>query len=1060
MPGTISSQPLASPQVFQAPKRLLVTLVDKLAKTYPKQRFGLIPNGTEIEDGFREITFLHLSQAVNAASWWILKNMGESKDGGRFAYIGNNDIRYIILMLAAHKTNYTIVLPSTRLSDEAYEHVLRETECEYLLFSHEKESISNRLRNLDWKMKFLEVPTASDILSDEAGNNYYAFSKTYDEMVSQVALIIHSSGTTGMPKPVPLNHGFLGAVDFSPHLPRPAGRNTSFFNDLVSDDHKSPHLILSMTPYFHLMGLLSFWESIFHNIPFVASPEKLLSVDFVINIVRHTKPTATLLPPSILEDMSHSEDGLACLSSMEFVCYGGAPLAPEVGKKLMKYTKLRSPIGSSEMGILSSMVPEGEDDWGYFEWNPHYHIDMQPIGDGLYELVIPRVENSLVIHSIFHTFPTLKEYRSKDLYVPHPTNPNLWKYHGRFDDVIVLSNGEKLNPISLEKMVEGHPAVHRALVIGSARFQTCLLIEPGMEYDLNTIDHQAFIDDVWSVVEAGNETVPRYGQISKSMVRLSSREKPFKLTPKGTTQRRAVNNDYSDEIDHIYACQDKQPIAELPESITPEGIYDFLQCLVSSLTGQKNLQAEDDLYSMGLDSLQAIQLSKTLKTSVSSYNSSLDISSLSVQGIYGHPTLHGLTNLMLRVLGEKEFKPVTKQREEIISQLIAKYTSNLSVQSPSQSSERPAQSTFILTGSTGSLGSYVLSDLLSNPSVAKVYCFNRSEDGLLRQTQGFQEKGLDASLLSDLSRVEFIYAHFGAEKFGLDATKFQELLQSVDLVIHNAWKVNFNHPVSSFEDPHLKGVHTFVNFCLESRFGAHLAFISSVSTIGSWVPHDGQNSVPEIPMEDVKSALEQGYGESKFVGESICVEASRKAGLSTSILRVGQIAGPDTRMGVWNPHEWIPTLVKTAKATGKVPTDLGGYPIDWISVDCLARIVNELLIGRPSSAGGCVNVFHLVNPSRTTWDSLVPAIQERYSVNPVSLAEWVKDLAKIQNPSDLEVSEKPALKLLSFYQALAESDVLSTEISVEQCKKASKTMATLEPVSQAQMSNWISQWDF
>ncbi|KAJ5712369.1 NRPS-like enzyme [Penicillium malachiteum] len=1056
----ISSQPSPDSGVCQAPRRLLVTLVDKLAKTYPKQRFGLIPNGTEIEDGFREITFLHLSQAVNAASWWILKNMGESKSGRRFAYIGNNDIRYIIFMLAAHKTNNTIVLPSTRLSDDAYKHVLRETECEYLLFSHDKESIANRMRNLDWKMEFLEVPTVSDILSDEAGNKFHDFSKKYEEMVNQVALFIHSSGTTGMPKPVPLTHGFLGAVDFSPHIPRPEGRHTSFFNDLVSDDHESPELILSMTPYFHLMGLLSFFESIFHNIPFVASPEKLLSVDFVINIVRHTNPTATLLPPSILEDMSHSEDGLACLKTMKFVFYGGAPLAPEVGKKLIKYTQLRSPIGSSEMGIISSMIPEGEHDWEYFEWNPHYHIDMQPIGDGLYELVIPRVENSLVIHSIFHTFPTLKEYRSKDLYVPHPTDPKLWKYHGRFDDVIVLSNGEKLNPISLEKMVEGHPAVHRALVIGEARFQTCLLIEPVMECDPDTIDHQTFIDDVWSVVEAGNETVPRYGQISKNMVRLSSREKPFKLTPKGTTQRRAVNKDYAQEIDQLYARQDKEMIAELPGNITPESIYDFLQCLVCSLTGQKNLNAEDDLYSMGLDSLQAIQLSKTLKTSVSSYNPTLDVSSLSVQGIYGHPTLHGLTNLMLGVLGEKEFKPVTKQRVETISHLITKYTSNLSIRGPSQSSERPGQSTIILTGSTGSLGSYVLADLLSNPSVAKVYCFNRSEDGLQRQTQGFQEKGLDASLLSDQSRVEFIHAHFEAEKFGLDDIKFQELLESVDLVIHNAWKVNFNHPVSSFEDPHLKGVHTFVKFCLESRFCAHLAFVSSVSTIGAWVPHDGQNSVPEIPMEDVKSALEQGYGESKFVGESICVEASRKAGLSTSILRVGQIAGPDTKMGVWNPHEWIPTLVKTAKATGKVPIDLGGYPIDWISVDCLARIVNELLLHRPSSAGGYANVFHLVNPSRTTWDSLVPAIQERYSLNAVPLTEWVKDLEKIQSPSDMEVAEKPALKLLPFYKALAGSDVLSTDISVEQCKKASKSMAALEPVSQAQMSNWLSQWDF
>lgn len=64
----------------------------------------------------------------------------------------------------------------------------------------------------------------------------------------------------------------------------------------------------------------------------------------------------------------------------------------------------------------------------------------------------------------------------------------------------------------------------------------------------------------------------------------------------------------------------------------------------------------------------------------------------------------------------------------------------------------------------------------------------------------------------------------------------------------------------------------------------------------------------------------------------MCVEASQKAGVPTSILRVGQIAGPNTRMGIWNPQEWLPSLVKTSKAIGKVPLDLGGYHIDWVSV--------------------------------------------------------------------------------------------------------------------------------
>ncbi|GLA05490.1 putative NRPS-like protein biosynthetic cluster [Aspergillus niger] len=1049
-------------EAFKAPGRLLVTHVDTIAKQFPNRRFGLIPNGTDVDQGFREVTFRDLSRAVNAMSWWIDDTLGKPQPGEKIAYLANNDVRYIIFMLACHKTGYTIFLPSTRLSDNAYNHIFKETKCTHLLFSREKSPIAFRLKTLDWKMQFHEVPSVADIFSNESDASHFEFSKTYDEVVDKIAFMIHSSGTTGMPKPVPLTHGFLGTMDFAASIPMPPGRSSAFFNDLVSDDPNPKDLVLSSTPYFHLMGLVSFFESIFHNIPFVASPERLLSVGFLTDLIRHTKPTVTILPPSILEDMSYSEEALTCLSTLKFVCYGGAPLSPEVGEKLGRYTQLRSAIGSSEMGVICSMVPEEEDAWGYFEWNPSYQIDMQPIGDGLYELVVPRVEHSLVMHGIFHTFPDLKEYRSKDLYTRHPTNPKLWKYHGRFDDVIVLSNGEKLNPISLEKIVEGHPSVHRALLIGQRRFQTCLLIEPDIEKVAAPINEKEFVDMIWPIVQAANKTVPDYGQIVKTMIRLSSREKPFKLTAKGTTQRHAVNKDYAEEIEEIYAIQDRQLVIGLPSAITPDTVHEYLQNVICKLTGRKSIKPNDDLYSMGLDSLQAIQLSKILTNSVFSYNPELNTEHLNVQQIYAHPTSQGLTNMLLGILDKSSSPIPTVSRSYKIAQLITKYTNDLQTRKSDILPQLPALFTVILTGSTGSLGSYILDDLLRNPQVAKVYCFNRSEDSPTRQKEGFQEKGLQTSPLDDPNKVQFLHVRFGEPQFGLSDRQYKELLDTVDVIIHNAWKVNFNHPVSSFEDPHLKGVRELVRFSQESRYQAHLAFVSSVSTIGAWKPSDEVTAVPEVPMETADAALEQGYGESKYIGESICVEASKTAGVPTSILRVGQIAGPDTRLGVWNPHEWIPSLIKTSKAMGKVPSDLGGYPIDWVSVDTLAQIVNELVLGRRVSLAETRNaVFHLVNPCRTTWASLVPAIQERYPVQPVSLVNWVADLETIQDPSDRDVQDKPALKLLAFFHSLAENaDVLSADISVERSKKGSKTMASLSPVSPAQMANWLNQWNF
>ena len=84
-----------------------------------------------------------------------------------------------------------------------------------------------------------------------------------------------------------------------------------------------------------------------------------------------------------------------------------------------------------------------------------------------------------------------------------------------------------------------------------------------------------------------------------------------------------------------------------------------------------------------------------------------------------------------------------------------------------------------------------------------------------------------------------------------------------------------------------------------------------------------------------------------------------------------------------------------------------------------------------------------------------------HPVRAVTLHEWVNELGSIHNPSDRDILEKPALKLLDFYQGLANNaEALPIPLRVSNSQKASQTMACLQPVSHAQMSNWLQQWNF
>lgn len=91
----------------------------------------------------------------------------------------------------------------------------------------------------------------------------------------------------------------------------------------------------------------------------------------------------------------------------------------------------------------------------------------QTAEEGVYEQVIVRKAKDPGLQGFFYTFPRDKEYFTKDLYKAHPSLPDHWIYQGRADNIIVFSNGEKLNPVTIEEIVDDHPQVTGAVVFGS-----------------------------------------------------------------------------------------------------------------------------------------------------------------------------------------------------------------------------------------------------------------------------------------------------------------------------------------------------------------------------------------------------------------------------------------------------------------------------------------------------------------------------------------------------------------------------------------------------------------
>jgi nucleoside-diphosphate-sugar epimerase/acyl carrier protein len=699
-----------------------------------------------------------------------------------------------------------------------------------------------------------------------------------------------------------------------------------------------------MAPFFHQMGNYQAVISICHGAPFVLTPpEKPLTVKLLARIIDETSPTVTLLLPSLIEDLSSTEEGRVTLERFRTIYFGGAPLAKSVGDRL---SNLEIGIGSTEIGLIPGLVIEDDAnraDWQYFEWNPYYGIEMRQIdNEGKHEMILHREkvsgakknENDRGIHCIFHTFPHIDEYRTNDIFLPHPTKPNLWKYYGRLDDVIVLSNGEKFNPIEMEKVIDGHPLVSRTLIVGNGQFHSAALIEPNWHsLDNSNTEQGAFIEEIWPFVEKANEIAPAYGRLMKSKIAMAAKDKPFKCTPKGSTRRGVVIAEYMQEIENLYALEEEDNSYRFPKEATIEDVTKTIESILADLLSIDHITDESDIFALGIDSLQTLRLSRVLLGALRSVYPDIDANVISSQKIYSHPSATGLSKYIYSLLhgNMANDQPGVNEESELerrkrISALVEKYTTGLPANEVTSITQNKTERVVILTGSTGSLGNYILNELLNDPQVSQVFCLNRSVDAKTRQLASFKEKGL----LDDLtSKVEFLTTDLGQQYFGLPVEKY-EYLKKADLIIHNAWKVNFNHRVESFEDTHIKGVRQLVDFSLNSPNHPHIHFISSVGTIG--VP--GTAAPVEVPFEEPDTVIRQGYSESKFISERICALASTLSGVPTTIHRVGQIAGPTTEHGLWNKQEWLPSLVATSKTLGKVPTELGNMPVDWIPVVC------------------------------------------------------------------------------------------------------------------------------
>ncbi|PYH90761.1 acetyl-CoA synthetase-like protein, partial [Aspergillus ellipticus CBS 707.79] len=1066
---------------FNPRAQLLPHIIDHYAHVRPDAIYAEYPR--DDATGYQPITYKAFANAINGIAGWLTAQLGPGH-GEVLAYVGPNDVRYPVLVMGAIKAGYCMFMTSPRNSTLAHKSLLERLKCTTLLAPVPRPPPATAILEAK-SLKALDVPSIKELLSTEYP--VFKFSKTYPEAATEPLIVLHTSGSTGIPKPVIWTHETAVRQMRTQILEGPEGFEGQFSWGFSKRQYM-------MMPPFHAAGIAHFFLTSMHvGITLILPLPGVPTAASMVAAHKQSPFSFAMVAPSVVQELAQNPELLDyCSTHLDYIMYCGGDVPQPIGDIVASKLRLVNQYGASEIGFLNSIHSlsnrDPRTDWRYINFHPGMGVDLRHVSGEEYELVIVRNPEYETHQWAFSVFPDRQEYHTSDLMIRHPDpkKPDLWRTSARLDDVIVFLNGEKTNPVSMEQYITANnPAVTGVLVVGAQRFQAALLVELGTQA-LSISERAAMIEQLWPSISQANAECPAHARISKSHILFTTPDKPMLRAAKGTIQRAGTLTLYAPGLDALYADADKLSQQESdstshpgPGSVDdPIAVADYIRTSLLTTTNWSPDALSDtaNWFSLGLDSLQTITATRTLKRG-------LNLPTLTPNILYLHPTITALTQA-LRDLhahqttsAEAIAQASLRERDLLLEDLLP-----LLASPPSTSLTplaKPPTHTVLLTGSTGQLGTYLLSSLLANPTISHVHVLNRNPSADTTQTDRLTTYSLPPL---DPSRVTFHTTDLTHPTFNLPPTTYSHLQQTATLIIHNAWTVNFNLSLPTFR-PNLLALINLLNF---STLAPHTPPTFFISSISSTMNHTtATNLIPESLVTTTTPAP-NGYATSKYIAEHILSHAAKQPHFpSPAFARVGQVSGPVLRPGLWNKAEWFPSLVMSSVHLGVLPETLGGAfgRVDWVPVDLLAGVLVELALSTTSTSastsasedkgeGERLSVYHPVNLHPQPWSAILPLVGNATGLEgkTVPAAEWVQrvraDIESVGKSGDALKEEglaallekNPAAKLLEFFEWVMAQDEGECVLDTVRTAEKSALLREVEGVKQGWVEKWVGEW--
>ncbi|KAH3680804.1 hypothetical protein WICMUC_000155 [Wickerhamomyces mucosus] len=304
-----------------------------------------------------------------------------------------------------------------------------------------------------------------------------------------------------------------------------------------------------------------------------------------------------------------------------------------------------------------------------------------------------------------------------------------------------------------------------------------------------------------------------------------------------------------------------------------------------------------------------------------------------------------------------------------------------------------------VTGTTGFLGSFIVSDLLNREDTnIKVFAHVRAKDkeaGLER----IRKAGLTYGNWNEkfVGRVEIVLGDLSKEQFGLSNNVWNELTNTIDVIIHNGALVHWVYPYSKLRDANVIGSINVLNLAASGK-PKYFSFVSSTSALDTdhfvelseKLVSEGKDGILESDdLQGSAYGLGSGYGQSKWAAEYIIRKAGER-GLKGSIIRPGYVTG-ETNTGSSNTDDFLLRMLKGC-------VELGVYPniqntVNMVPVDHVARVVVASALHPPKNDQ--LAVVQVTGHPRVTMSEFVGTLAKfGYDVKESEYDQWKQELEK------------------------------------------------------------------